>query len=499
MGGLTSNRKRVEDPFCCSPSLDLLNFGHRSKKLKVSEVGDSNRAARVALRSSVYRSCLYPEVKELPRVVHAPTKNNRFALRKRSLIDKMGNFSSSLVGLRSKYAKASRESLETFRNDDVRKGEDVTVFDDEVRMENENVTEESSIEEMEVERDIGKENRVCDHWRNLGLGVVDKLIGRKRGQTVSSSVMNMEDLGLKALSLSMESDKRGKPLHEQLLHSARKREPKLQDLSYQILLKEKMLHQHQLLRPQKKVEAVKEDEVKEAFVPLSDEDVSEVKRAFAISNRREILVSHEKSNIDITGETLQCLRPGAWLNDEVINLYLELLKERENRGPDKFLKCHFLNTFFYKKLIGGKGGYNFQAVRRWTTQRKLGYTLSDCDKIFVPIHQEIHWCLAVINKKDQKFQYLDSLGGRDYNVMKVLAMYYADEVKDKTGKNIDVGSWEREFLEDLPVQENGYDCGVFMIKYADFYSRGVGLRFNQEHMPYFRQRTAKEILRLKAE
>lgn len=29
-------------------------------------------------------------------------------------------------------------------------------------------------------------------------------------------------------------------------------------------------------------------------------------------------MTHESSNIDITGEKLQCLRPKAWLNDEVI-------------------------------------------------------------------------------------------------------------------------------------------------------------------------------------
>lgn len=152
-----------------------------------------------------------------------------------------------------------------------------------------------------------------------------------------------------------------------------------------------------------------------------------------------------------------------------------------------------------KKLISGRSGYDYKSVRRWTTERKLGYFLRECDKIFVPIHKEIHWCLAIINVKDQKFQYLDSLGGFDTHVLKVLARYFMDEVKDKSGDHIDVGSWKQEFVEDLPEQENGWDCGVFMIKYADFYSRGLGLHFNQEHMPYFRLRTAKEILRLKAE
>lgn len=35
------------------------------------------------------------------------------------------------------------------------------------------------------------------------------------------------------------------------------------------------------------------------------------------------------------------------------------------------------------------------------------------------------------------------------------ARYYVDEVKDKSDKDIDVSSWEEEFVEDLPEQENG--------------------------------------------
>lgn len=35
---------------------------------------------------------------------------------------------------------------------------------------------------------------------------------------------------------------------------------------------------------------------------------------------------------------------------QVINLYMELLKEREVQEPKKFLKCHFFNTFFYNKV-----------------------------------------------------------------------------------------------------------------------------------------------------
>ncbi|TYH29678.1 hypothetical protein ES288_A01G031600v1 [Gossypium darwinii] len=285
--------------------------------------------------------------------------------------------------------------------------------------------------------------------------------------------------------LSLNHSDNDSKAYNKLLKSAERRTNKLKDSGPQVKVNEKL----------KKPEVV----THELFVPLTKDELAEVSYAFSAENKKKILVSHENSSIDIRGEVLQCLKPGSWLSDEVINLYLELLKERENREPKKFLKCHFFNTFFYKKLVSSEGGCNYKAVKRWTSQRKLGYCLFDCDKIFVPIHKDIHWCLAVINKKDRKFQYLDSLRGRDGKVLNALANYFVEEVRDKSGQDIDISSWEQEHVEDLPAQKNGFDCGMFMLKYIDFYSRGLSLSFGQEHMRYFRSRTAKEILRLRAD
>ncbi|KAH0448192.1 hypothetical protein IEQ34_021992 [Dendrobium chrysotoxum] len=200
------------------------------------------------------------------------------------------------------------------------------------------------------------------------------------------------------------------------------------------------------------------DDRKELFHSLKYEDDEEVFHAFHGGNSDEILVRHEPSNIVISRGVLQCLRPGAWLNDEVINLYLELLKERERREPEKFLKCHFFNTFFFEKLTNGKNGYDFKAVRRWTTKKKLGYTLIECDKVFVPIHKGKHWCLAVINIKNETFQYLDSLGGEDIHVLEVLARYLMEETRDKGDTEIDSTSWKKELVDDLPLQKNWRVC-----------------------------------------
>ncbi|XP_076900958.1 ubiquitin-like-specific protease ESD4 [Bidens hawaiensis] len=394
--------------------------------------------------------------------------------------------------LLSKYNRTKEVAKGTCRFVDFETLDEVVELTDD---HNNNINENDVSGDSVVEQ-IRAKYRELDHGKveeeeeeNLNLGVVSEITEGKRLESLSLDPRP---------EVSVDA---GVPCHKKLLDSVQKRDSRLSRLSFDIKLLEEKRALLKQLAPAKKDKSKKDDEDKllEPFRPLTEDDKEMVVNALSNASRRKVLLTHDNSNITITGEVLRCLRPGAWLNDEVINVYLELLKEREKKEPKKFLKCHFHNTFFYKKLISGKTGYDYKSVRRWTTQKKLGYSLLDCDKIFIPVHKEIHWCLAVINKKEEKFQYLDSLGGIDKQVMMVLAKYFVDEVKDKNGEDIDVTSWKQEYVTDLPNQENGFDCGVFMIKYADFYSRDIGLCFKQEHMPYFRSRTALEILKLRAD
>ncbi|EPS58133.1 hypothetical protein M569_16683, partial [Genlisea aurea] len=173
--------------------------------------------------------------------------------------------------------------------------------------------------------------------------------------------------------------------------------------------------------------------------------------------RKNVSVIHKNTNIHITPENSQCLLPRKWLNDEVVNVYLSLLKEREERDPEMFRRCHFFSSFFFVKL-GIKGtGYDYRSVRRWTDPNRLGYNLLDCEMCFVPINRERHWSLGIINITEKKFQYLDSLGRDDDDdgVLNLLARYFVDEAKDKTGNEADVSRWKRQVVKRLPRQENG--------------------------------------------
>jgi sentrin-specific protease 1 len=87
-----------------------------------------------------------------------------------------------------------------------------------------------------------------------------------------------------------------------------------------------------------------------------------------------------------------CMKPGQWLNDEVINFTFGLMQERELRKNENKPRYHFFNTFFYQKLNPNRfsSSIAYADVKKWTTVRKLGYSILDCEKLFVPIHQVRH-------------------------------------------------------------------------------------------------------------
>ncbi|RWR95287.1 ubiquitin-like protein-specific protease ESD4 isoform X1 [Cinnamomum micranthum f. kanehirae] len=505
MGALSENGKPFEDAFrlncvlpsrCSSDPRRILDRPSSKKCTTTSMQSAPDRALSSQTPETLTsRIRKFPPASPFLRVVHAPQRNLKFfgsSVRKPQEVKpvlecgKMGNFvSTGEYSARVKKAKAEAfgslrwlgkvERASNAGKEPSKDGnqhlEDLSLVEDNRLIDgalSDRLTSEVCLPEPSTPTSQSPPS--------------SSIVSIDAGKMMETSMVNHVDIKV-----------RRPPLYKELYKTSERRNSKSSILDFEIRLAQKKISALKLIRQEE--EAVPH----EPFILLTREEEDYVSHALCGSNRRELLVTHEGSNIEITREVLQCLKPRAWLNDEVINVYLELLKERERRDPKGFLKCHFFNTFFYKKLIGGRNGYDYKAVRRWTTQKKIGYGLIECDKIFVPIHKKAHWCLAVINIKDEKFQYLDSLKGMDTQVLKVLARYFVDEVKDKSDKDIHVSSWKQEFVNDLPVQKNGWDCGMFMIKYADFYSRGSKLCFSQEHMPYFRKRTVKEILRLRAE
>ncbi|XP_023594586.1 sentrin-specific protease 1 isoform X1 [Trichechus manatus latirostris] len=226
---------------------------------------------------------------------------------------------------------------------------------------------------------------------------------------------------------------------------------------------------------------------KDEFPEITEEMEKEIKNVFRNGNQDEVL--SEAFRLTITRKDIQTLNHLNWLNDEIINFYMNMLMER---SKEKGLpSVHAFNTFFFTKLK--MAGY--QAVKRWTKK----VDVFSVDILLVPIHLGVHWCLAVVDFRKKNITYYDSMGGINNEACKILLQYLKQESFDKKREVFDTNGWQlfSKKSQEIPQQMNGSDCGMFACKYADCITKDRPINFTQQHMPYFRKRMVWEILHRK--
>lgn len=169
------------------------------------------------------------------------------------------------------------------------------------------------------------------------------------------------------------------------------------------------------------------------------------------------------------------------LNDEVINKYMDLITER---SPDT---VYAFNTFFYLAL-SDKG---YSHVSRWT--KKIDIFAKE--KLFIPVHidEDNHWCLVLVDFPRKVIKYYDSLGGRNFKCLKLILKYLMCEHVNKKKTEFNPGGWCLLNVRKCPKQQNLWDCGVFVCKFAEYLARDAQLNFSQKDMVKFRKQIHCEI------
>jgi hypothetical protein len=207
-------------------------------------------------------------------------------------------------------------------------------------------------------------------------------------------------------------------------------------------------------------------------------------------------------SIDITRHKFKCLHTSAWLNDEIINFYLQILKQRDtelcqlhsDRKPS-----YFFSSYFMAKLLEG-GCYSYKRVKRWAK----GVDMFAQDKIFVPINiQNNHWVLVVVYMQEKKIVYYDSFKSSNTRYVNVILQWLQDSFREKKNGILDIQEWKRiyetnqngEQICGQPRQKNGRDCGVFVIMACDYLSDNLPLWYNRKIIPQWRYNIGAAVLR----
>ena len=234
--------------------------------------------------------------------------------------------------------------------------------------------------------------------------------------------------------------------------------------------------------PEPEEEESSEDEEDTELPEITDEMEAKITSILSSSPSQTLVDAH---NIPITRKDLDTLRGLNWLNDEIINFYLQMIVARSKEN-DNWPNVYAMNTFFLPKLM--KTG--FDAIKRWT--RKMD--IFSFDIILVPVHLDVHWCLALINLKKKCVNFYDSMGSDKNDILKALLNYLEKEHMHKKNSPFDTSDFTLENVKEIPKQMNGSDCGMFTLKYAEYLSRNASITFTQEDMPYFRRRMVYEIV-----
>lgn len=192
-------------------------------------------------------------------------------------------------------------------------------------------------------------------------------------------------------------------------------------------------------------------------------------------------------------------RANAWLNDEIINSYIQMAVEhglaRTGHRRGQAPKYHAFPSQFYNNLKD-RGP---ESVKRWAARAKIGGPeLLKADSIFIPVNQHYHWTLLVISPGRKTVEYFDSLSGASAatpssNVHTNLAKVW---LRNELGAAFFDAEWTIRVRNDGPQQNNSCDCGVFCATTAKMIVLGWDPKGSYEarHIPVQRRRMVAELM-----
>ena len=229
-----------------------------------------------------------------------------------------------------------------------------------------------------------------------------------------------------------------------------------------------------------------------------DKETPKRKRRKIEKREAVILLDNETEELNqrpntLTDIDLSCLLSPNWLNDNVINTYLELLKKRDE-------SIFMFSTFFHTSFQDG----GFEKVQNYYRRHDiLSYRM-----IFIPVHLSNHWFLITYDGseivsydpydfpgsgglkkqmlvRENKQMHDSILENLKENYFKPLYSKYEKQWKDLNTKVL--------IPPQIPCQLNNHDCGVFLCMFAKNLILKHKFDFSARDMIQFRDTIHREL------
>ena len=236
----------------------------------------------------------------------------------------------------------------------------------------------------------------------------------------------------------------------------------------------------------------------------------------------------DPSRVEIYGRDLLCLKPQEYLNDNIIDFYLQYVMIN-SISPEIRAKTHIFTTFFFTKLTEKKKDNSsekdqskrvYDRVKKWL--RKVD--VFSKDYLVIPVNRSHHWFLIIvcnannvqdvdgsadvitIDKKSKEempcIVVMDSLGvvrtGGTNKLTQPIRYCLEEEWKNKKNS---AKTFDHALIPDRnikpPLQDNSFDCGLFLIKYVECFlkdpAKVLGAPINRLGKEFMDIRQAKNL------
>ena len=193
-----------------------------------------------------------------------------------------------------------------------------------------------------------------------------------------------------------------------------------------------------------------------------------------------------KHGLHLTRGDFRSLADKNYLNDKIIEEYLRLIASR-NEDDSQLPTVYSCSVFLYKQLDKFGLDEGWKRTKRWIRE-----DITAKDYVLFPIHNREHWTLIVVEPSKRTVHYLDSLlGSRHFSAAPRMIKAYMERRHKEIGEKAE---YKVKIREDLPLQTNGVDCGVFVCQYAERLTRQAAMDFRQEDMAEARKEMTEELL-----
>jgi hypothetical protein len=164
-----------------------------------------------------------------------------------------------------------------------------------------------------------------------------------------------------------------------------------------------------------------DDDIKDSTTVIDPSTTDIVSLRSALDNERKLVsaswcqsgdeneVIRRYKGRTITRGSVHRLRPGVWLNDELIQYFTVMVSNNDDllssADPSRKRSCIF-STFFYSHLM--EGAYSYETVARWTRSADI----FELVKILIPINVGgVHWIAVMVSMMEKSIQLYDRSPG----------------------------------------------------------------------------------------